>query len=232
MFDGKKKAVTFSYDDGITQDRRLIKLFNKYGLKGTFNVNSGLLGTCNSLELSGVTVPHVKPKKEEIADIYKGHEVAAHTLTHPLLPMQSDEEVIRQVEEDRKALSGLVGYEVAGMAYPCGGENHDDRVVDLIRKSTGVQYARTIISTHSFDMPTDLLRLNPTVCHHEWDQLFELGEAFVKLETEVPKMFYIWGHSYEFDYDDSWERFEKFCAMIAGKDDIFYGTNKEVLKKG
>ena len=40
MFNGKMKAVTFSYDDGVTQDKRLIELFNKYGLKATFNINS------------------------------------------------------------------------------------------------------------------------------------------------------------------------------------------------
>ena len=32
MFNGKMKAVTFSYDDGVTQDRRLIDLFNKFNL--------------------------------------------------------------------------------------------------------------------------------------------------------------------------------------------------------
>lgn len=41
MWNGKKKAVTFSFDDGVTQDIRLIEIFNKYGLKGTFNLNSG-----------------------------------------------------------------------------------------------------------------------------------------------------------------------------------------------
>ena len=35
-----KKAVTFSYDDGVTQDIRLIELLNKYHLKCTFNLNS------------------------------------------------------------------------------------------------------------------------------------------------------------------------------------------------
>ena len=38
---GKLKAVTFSYDDGMTQDIRLIELLNKYNLKCTFNINSG-----------------------------------------------------------------------------------------------------------------------------------------------------------------------------------------------
>ncbi len=35
MFNRKMKAVTFSYDDGVTQDIRLIDMFNKYGLKAT-----------------------------------------------------------------------------------------------------------------------------------------------------------------------------------------------------
>ena len=43
MYQGKNKAITFSYDDGVTQDRRLIEILNRYGLKATFNINSGLL---------------------------------------------------------------------------------------------------------------------------------------------------------------------------------------------
>ena len=34
------KALTFSYDDGVEQDRRLVELFNKNNLKCTFNLNS------------------------------------------------------------------------------------------------------------------------------------------------------------------------------------------------
>jgi peptidoglycan/xylan/chitin deacetylase (PgdA/CDA1 family) len=44
-WNGKKKALTFSYDDGVLQDIRLIELFNKYGMKATFNLNSEKLGT-------------------------------------------------------------------------------------------------------------------------------------------------------------------------------------------
>ena len=95
MFNGKMKAITFSYDDAVTQDQRLIALFDKYGLKGTFNLNSGRLGTPGALVREDVTVAHVKPRAEEIARIYKGHEVAGHTLTHPMLPELADEEIIR-----------------------------------------------------------------------------------------------------------------------------------------
>ena len=133
MFQGKMKAITFSYDDGVTQDQRLIAMLKHYGMKATFNLNSGLLGQPGSLVREDVTVAHVKPRPCEVSRIYRGHEVAAHTLTHPMLPDLPDEEVIRQVEEDRLALSDLVGYEVKGMAYPGGGVNFDQRVARLIR---------------------------------------------------------------------------------------------------
>ena len=38
--EGRAKAVTFSYDDGVVQDKRLAEIFNKYGIKATFNFNS------------------------------------------------------------------------------------------------------------------------------------------------------------------------------------------------
>ena len=230
MFQGKMKAVTFSYDDGVTQDQRLIRLFDKYGLKCTFNLNSGLLGHPGSLIREDVTVAHVKPRACEVRAIYAGHEIAAHTLTHPALSALSDEDVVRQVEEDRLALSELAGYEVVGMAYPGGTHVMNEHVADLIRTRTGIRYARTTTSTHTFDLQSDLIIFNPTVYHHpEWDALFELGEKFVSLKPDVPQIYYIWGHAYEFDIHGDWERFEDFCRLISGHDDIFYGTNREVL---
>ncbi len=230
MFQGKMKAVTFSYDDGVTQDQRLIRLFDKYGLKCTFNLNSGLLGKPGSLIREDVTVAHVKPRPCEVRGIYEGHEIAVHTLTHPALSALSDEDVVREVEEDRLALSELAGYEVVGMAYPGGTHVMNEHVADLIRTRTGVKYARTTTSTHSFDLQKDLLIFNPTVYHHiEWDALFRLGEEFIELKPDRPQIYYIWGHAYEFDIHGDWERFEEFCRLISGHSDIFYGTNRQVL---
>ena len=230
MFQGKMKAVTFSYDDGVTQDRRLIRIFEKYGLKCTFNLNSGVLGKAGSLVREGVTVAHVKPRPCEVKAIYEGHEIAAHTLTHPDLSKLPDDEIVRQVEEDRLALSDIAGYEVVGMAYPGGTGCMNDRVADLIRTKTGVKYARTTTSTHTFDLQDDLIVFDPTVYHHtEWDRLFSLSEEFLSLRPDTPKLFYIWGHAYEFDIHDDWDRFEDFCRLISGQSGIFYGTNREVL---
>lgn len=230
MFHGKMKAVTFSYDDGVTQDQRLIAMFNRYQLKCTFNLNSALLGQAGMLLREDVSVAHCKPRPEEVPGIYAGHEVAAHTLTHPNLALLSDEEIIRQVEEDRRALSDLVGYEVVGMAYPGGTHAMNAHVADLIRANTGIRYARTTTQTHNFDLQDDLIIFNPSVYHHiEWDEMFRLGKEFIDLTPDTPKIFYIWGHAYEFDIHNTWDRFEEFCQLISGHDDIFYGTNREVL---
>ena len=226
----KKKAITFSYDDGVTQDIRLIELLNKYGLKCTFNLNSELLSKKGMLIREGQRISHYKVHPQDVKDIYDGHEVAVHTLTHPNLTRCDDAEVIRQVETDRLNLSRLVGYEVVGMAYPCGGVNNDDRVAELIKKNTGVKYSRTITTTGSFDLQDNLYRFNPTAFHLDFDELMRLGTSFIELKPETPKIFYIWGHSYEMDYGaDYWVKLEEFFKLISNKDDIFYGTNKEVL---
>ena len=227
-FMGKMKAVTFSYDDGVTQDERLIKLFDKYGLKCTFNLNHDLIGQDGFLIREGVCVNHTKVAKDRVKSVYEGHEVATHSLTHPFLTRLSDDDVVREVEEDRIKLSEIVGYEVVGHAYPMG--DCDERVARLIENRTGVKYARTVVSTHKYDEQKDLYLFNPTVYHHrEIDKMFSLGEEFLAMKPDTPKLFYIWGHAYEFDIHDDWKRFEEFLEMISGRSDVFYGTNKDCL---
>ena len=139
------------------------------------------------------------------------------------------DEIIRQVENDRQALSEICGYEVVGMAYPCGGVNNDDRVAEIIRNNTGVRFARGLDSTYSFDLQSNLLRFMPTVYYIE-DCLDEVVDKFLSLDTEEPALLYIWGHSYEMDAEYiSWEKFEQVCKKLSGHKDIFYGTNKDVL---
>ncbi len=232
MFNGKNKAITFSYDDGVVQDMRLIEIFNKYGLKGTFNLNSELLGKTTAFTHEGVRIVHVKNKPEDVKHIYDGHEVAVHTLTHPnLINVEDDCEILRQVEQDRINLSELAGYEVEGMAYPSGEINCNDHIADIIKNNTIIKYARTVAVTKSFEPSLDLHQYRGTLYHHrDWDMLFDMGKQFLELKAKTPQIFYIWGHSYEFDiFPERWEMFEEFCKMMSGQSDIFYGTNLEVL---
>jgi peptidoglycan/xylan/chitin deacetylase (PgdA/CDA1 family) len=232
MWNGKLKAVTFSIDDGCASDKRIVEIFNKYGIKGTFNINSGLLNTQHEIRNEQGKIVEVVPKMKayEVKNVYQGHEVAVHTCTHPNLTDLEEKEVVYQVEEDRKTLSGLVGYDVIGMAYPCGGTNNDERVAKIIKENTPIQYARTIASTYSFDLQENLLRFNPTVYWIE-EQLFDIVERFLGLKTDKPQLLYIWGHAFELDRGNliSYEKLEMLCALLSKHDDLFFGTNREVF---
>ena len=230
MFHGKMKAVTFSYDDGVSQDLRMIDLFNKYGLKATFNLNSSGFGAVRSFRYGEnkdrVYYRHIV-HAEDVKYIYAGHEVAAHTVNHPNLTELPEEKIIAEVNDDIEALSALVGYDTTGFAYPC--RTPDDRVIEIVKNKTRASFARTTGATHKFSLPEDLHRFTCTAGHNEGARLISLAEEFINAKPDEPMLFSVWGHSYEFDYTKQWDEFEEFCKIISGRDDVFYGTNSEVL---
>ena len=232
MWNGKKKAVTFSFDDGVTQDLRVIEILNRYGLKATFNLNSGSFGRKGSFEpYPGKIVIRDHFQEEDVAKIYAGHEIASHTKNHSNLTLLSEEEIVEQVETDRLNLERISGQKVVGFAYPCGGINNDDRVAEIIARRTVIRYARTTTSTHDYVKQDNLYRFNPTLYWCEEEDVFNgVVDAFLKADPTAPMLLYIWGHSYELDYrriDD--KEFDALCRKLAKNDDIYFGTNSEVL---
>ncbi len=230
MWNGKNKAITFSFDDGVQQDKRCVEILNKYGLKATFNLNSAKFGLKfpYTMPSDGRIIERTIINPDEVTPLYKGHELGVHTLTHANLLELPDSCIVWQVEEDRKNLERFGGYPVNVMAYPCGFVN--DHVVEVLKTQTQIKMARTVISSYNFDLQTDLLNFKPTIHMKEYDKMIDLAKKFLALETETPKLFYIWGHTYEFDMDDiNYEKFEDLCKLIANKEDIYYGTNGEVL---
>lgn len=227
---GRAKAFTLSYDDGVEQDIRLMSIFNKYGLKCTFNLNSDSFVPEGTVFAPDNIFHHMTKAQTLSTYTNSGHEVAIHTHNHPHLECLSGSEVVYQVMKDRELLEEMFEHPIRGMAYPFG--TYNDAVVDALR-ACGIAYSRTVISTEKFDMPTDWLRL-PATCHHKNPRLMELGEKFIDMKlrdgSSTPKLFYLWGHSYEFDVDDNWDVIEKFCAMISGRDDIWYATNMEIFE--
>ena len=219
-----KKAITFSYDDGVEQDLHLLEILNKYNLKATFNLNTGLDDKSDSwIYKERLEVKRLNLEKSK--DVYMGHEIAVHTLTHPNLCVLDDETMEKELLGDRENIERIFGVKPTGMAYPYGA--YSDKVVEKLRQY-GFKYARGVESSYGFDVQENLLVFKPT-CHHDDERLFELAERFLATETDKPQIFYVWGHAYEFEGNNNWDRFEKFCKLISGRDDIFYGTNKEVL---
>lgn len=211
---GKHKVLTMSYDDGKGADRRLVDIFNKNGIKGTFHINSGLWDR---------DPDRIKP--EEFVELYKGHEVATHTVTHPTIARCPEEQIVEQVLEDRKNLEKIMGYPVRGMSYPNGSYN---KSIKEILPHLGIEYSRVVGSSKSFALPEDLYAWQAT-CHHK-TELMPLAESFAALfKKQYLYMMYVWGHSYEFNNDNNWEVIEKFCEFIGHRDDIWYATNIEIV---
>ena len=209
---GKHKALTMSFDDGRLEDRRLVEMFNQYGIRGTFNLNSGVHN-------------NDRINQSEYSELYKGHEIACHTVTHPTVSRLPLAQTALQILEDRRALEQLCGYPVRGLAYPNGSYNQE--IIDML-PALGIRYARTTHDTYDFAIPQNFGEWNPT-CHHRRN-LLELGEKFVQLnKTNRLYLLYVWGHSYELPEQNGWEVMEKFCQMVGGRKDIWFATNIEIV---
>jgi len=226
---GNEKALTLSYDDGVEQDIRLIDIMQKHGLKGTFNLSSGLYAAEGTVYKEGTI--HRRMTKAQCLDLYMGSgmEVAVHGYTHPFLEQLPTEIRTLEVLKDREMLEGDFDCIVRGMAYPFG--TYNDEVVKTLQQC-GIVYSRTTFSTEKFDIPKDWLRLKAT-CHHTNPRLMELARNFVENSSNrgpnrEPLLFYLWGHSYEFEADNNWNVIEEFAEYIGGKDDIWYATNIDV----
>lgn len=208
--DGKNRCLTFSYDDGVEQDRRLIELFDRYGMRATFHVNAGLTEAAGRIPLA------------EFPSVYGHHELAAHGLKHYSLTGLPTVGVATEILEDRKVLESLMGKPIVGLSYANGAYN--SAVIENL-KSCGIAYSRTVNGTNNFHRPEQFLAWHPTA-HHL--QAYGLCEAFLRESYTKGLLFYIWGHSYEFDRDNNWDLIEELCEKLGGHDDVWYATNIEI----
>lgn len=222
---GRQRALTLSYDDGVEQDVQLIDIMKKYGLKGTFNLNSGTYPPEGTVYPAGQI--HRRMPKEQVSGLYlaNGMEVAVHGLTHPFLQDLPPVLCVQEVLKDRENLEAQFGCIVRGMAYPFG--TYSDEVVQILNEC-GIAYARTVHSTRNFDIPRDWLRM-PATCHHNDPELMALAKRFTEpFHWTTPQLFYLWGHSYEFEEKNNWNVMEEFAKFIGGREEIWYATNIEV----
>lgn len=232
---GKHKVLTMSYDDGKLEDRKLVSIFNKYGIRGTFNLNSGLIDQ------------DIRIKPEEWVDLYKGHEVATHTVSHPTIDRCPTSEIVEELLNDRKYLESVMGYPVRGHAYPNG--SYSPRVERILEdlgikygRIIGDEYASTYVASQTqkecqrqvvgdsngFSFPSNYYEWKAT-CHHNHN-LLEFGREFKDLKKkQYLYMMYVWGHSYEFEKDNNWGMMEEFCQMMSDSDDIWFATNIEIV---
>ncbi len=229
---GRSKALTLSYDDGVRQDRRLIALCDRYGVKCTFNLNSGRLGRERiDRRPDGTALDRSCVRSEEAAAVYAGHEVGGHGLWHSALPDIGTPAAMLEIIDDRAALEKLTGKTVQSFAYPYGA--HSEAVRAILRLA-GYRSARTVVSTGGFDLPEDFLQWDPT-CHHGDPRLMELAKDFCEgaqggRQALAPQLFYLWGHAYEFDAEQNWDVIEGFLAYVSQfRETVWFAPNGEIV---
>ena len=194
------KYVTFSFDDGVEQDERFIGMLNEYGFKATFNINTGIQSRANCWVNEGVEIHRMNIRG--LKDLYAGHEVAAHTLTHPFLNKLDEDTIYNEIFYDVKNIEEIFGVLPVGLAYPYGA--YDDRVIEIAR-NLGIKYARTAGTSMKFTVQPDLMRYAGT-CHFSNPEIFRLIDDFETLpEKKERQVLFIWGHTYEFDVLKKWD---------------------------
>lgn len=233
---GFKRALTFSFDDGTAQDMRLVDILNKYSLKATFNLMGG---KCNNGCFRIAEGDYVTwDGSKELKNIYKGHEIASHTYTHPHLPELTTEEIDFQIGEDVKALSLAFDTPIYGFVAPFG--KFDERVTETVKKY-GLKYCRSTEKCYDFSLPEDFYSWKPAphFAYYSTEEGKQMIKDFFACENEMP-LFDIWGHSFELNlYNekedekfsgirDRFTYFDNLCKTLSGNDDTWYATNIEI----
>lgn len=221
---GKRKAFNITYDDGVLQDVRFVSLLNRYGLKGTFNLNSQLMAEEFAwTHPCGMEVRRLSPKA--VLGLYDGHEIASHTLTHPYMHELREWELMRQLGADRVNLERHFGREVKGFAVPF--DYYSDLIAACAR-NCGFEYARMSEFSLSYTPCRDWYHWKTGV-YHIMPELVPFAEGFLKTDEELA-VCQIVGHSYDLDAENLWETMESICASIAAQRDVWSCTNLELVR--
>lgn len=223
---GKTKALTLSYDDGVKDDIKLAEIISRYGIKCTFNHTNA---------------EHMSKEEVEKYILSKGHEIAVHGANHRAEGLIRPIEGIEDVLSCRKNLESKFGIIIRGMAYPDSGirnmatENAYENIKAYL-KSLDIAYVRTLGEDNDlFKLPEDWYAWMPTARHIN-PRLMEYIEKFLNIDfsenmyiaNRDSRLFYLWGHSYEFERENNWDLLERICEKLSDKPDIWYATNMEI----
>ena len=214
------KYFIFSIDDGTVYDQKVIEIFNRYHIKGTFNLNSGL----NDFVWYLNDMPIVRLNLRDNADLYKGHEVASHSLTHPHLTMCPGEIIVKEVGEDITNLRDIFNRDITTFAFPF--EDSDERCVDIIKHLHNIKCIRHSQIDQSFKFPEDLYHIKITSL--DIIEAVELVDKFI--ENEEAELFVFVSHAYDFEVNQTYDKLEELCQKVTSNDDIKVITMSELAR--
>ena len=218
-----EKIMLLSFDDGTVHDRRFVELLNRYQIPCTFNLNSGLEDFV--WEYKGK--PVVRQNLKDTMELYRGHEIASHTLTHPPLPELSREDLLWEVGEDCRRLKEIFAVEKLGFGVPFSWCN--ERENRILRESGLIEYIRLSQWQESFDLPQDPFHIFINGMFTQPDIRQRIA-AFAHCQ-QSPSLFVLCGHSYEMELDGLWEHMEGLLQYIRSFPQIHCMTTMEFVKQ-
>ncbi len=219
---GKQKACNFSYDDGVTQDVRLVKLLNKHGLKASFYLNSGLMQQqfCWT-HPCGLQVKRLPGR--EVSNLYLGHEVASHSYSHPYMNAFSREEILKELATDRLLLQQHFSAPICGYAIPF--HFYSDTIEECARQC-GFSYARISDTDPSYSPWREIFRWKPGIFH--LDPGFSAYiDGFLQTREELA-LCHVVGHSYDLEVEKLWDVMDEVFARISRQKDVWSVTMAEL----
>ena len=216
------KIVSLSFDDGTVYDLRFIELLNKYNLKATLNLNSGLK------DFVWYYGDHPIERLDLVAhkSAYDGHEVAAHSLTHPYFSSLTEGEVVRQVKEDVENLSRIFAYRVEGFAFPFHDQTEEN--IATVKENVDLSYIRYSYLDHS-GVHLDRYHIHINALYDDED-IYERLEEFKADDSPENGLFVIAGHAYEFEVKNDWEKIEKLLAYLKNDDALTVLPLRDAVK--
>lgn len=221
---GKQKAFNISYDDGVIQDIRFVELLNCYGLKGTFNLNYGLMHSEFTWQHEcGMTVRRLR--ESEVCAAYEGHEIASHSFSHPYFDDMGKAEILKELGADKFFLEKLTGGKVAGYATPF--TYYSNLIADCVRHC-GFEYARISEESNDYSIPEDFYHWRGSKFHWD-DNLEEFVQRFLETEQELA-LCQLVGHSYDLDAMHLWDKMERICRLIANDSNVWVTTHIDLVR--
>lgn len=225
---GKTKAFILTYDDGVEEDIKFVGLIEKYNLKGCFNLNFGLME--NQFEWkhpSGKTIKRLS--LQTAVKLYKNHEIASHTMTHPNLENLKKNEILLEMCRDKENLELLFERKVRGFAIPFS--FFSPLVKKCIKKSC-FEYGRISEESFSLEPATDYFAWKPSIFHLN-DKLENFVNSFLQTDRELA-ICTIAGHSYDLEVENKWGLLENIFKRINDNENILSMTmaeNTDYLKE-
>ena len=221
---GKLRAFNVSYDDGVLQDVEFVRLLNKYGIKGTFNLNSGLMQQEFAwMHECGMVVKRLSV--DGAKGVYDGHEIASHTLTHPNMHGMNAEQILREMSQDKDNLENIFGVKISGFAVPF---SYYSELIAECAKIVGFEYARTSDMSGGYSPSEDVYFWKPGRFHLS-PELESYVDVFLETDEELA-VCQIVGHSYDFDAERNWDRIEALLKSVAEKEDVWFATHLEIVR--